>query len=109
MSAEAIVPVTPEQATALAEAVVDLGPDADADVTDAAVAEVMELEITDAIVGDLGWSVSTPLEEAWADARRAPLPRRWRQRVWISILRWRTPQDCAPRQEQRDGWGRGWS
>ena len=69
MSAEAIVPVTPEQATALAEAVVGLGPDADADVIDAAVAEVMELEITDAIVGDLGWSVSTPLEEAWADAR----------------------------------------
>jgi len=69
MSAEAIVPVTSEQAMGIAEAVVGLGPDAGADAIDSAVAEVMMLEVADTIVGDLGWSVSTPLEEGWADAR----------------------------------------
>ena len=69
MSAEALVPVTVERAVEIAEAVVGLGQDASVDVVDAAVADVMGLEVTDPIVGDLGWSVSTPLEEAWADAR----------------------------------------
>ena len=69
MSAEALVPVTAERAVEIAEAVVSLGQDASVDAVDAAVADVMGLEVTDPIVGDLGWSVSTPLEEAWADAR----------------------------------------
>ena len=92
-----------------AEAVVGLGPDADADAIDAAVAEVMEFrEITDAIVGDLGWSVSTPLEEARADARAraavATLASALRLDLNPALA---DTLKTAPRQEQRDGWGRG--
>jgi len=68
LSAEAMVPVTPEQASALASVVVDLGPHASVEAIDAAVAGVLGRDVTDPMVGDLGWSVSTPLEEAWADA-----------------------------------------
>jgi len=66
MSAEAMVPVTSEQAQSLASAVVALGPDPSALAVDEAVAGVMELPIEDALVADLGWSIGTPLEESWS-------------------------------------------
>jgi predicted RND superfamily exporter protein len=69
MSAEAIVPIDTQQAAALADALVALGPLADEPAMDGAVAEVMGLPIEDAIVADLSWSVGTPMEEAWAAAQ----------------------------------------
>ena len=92
VSAEAIVPVTPEQATALAEAVVDLGPDADADVIDAAVAEVMGSRSPTRLWVTLDGRSQHRSRKPGRMLGRALPSRRWRQRcVWISILRWRTP------------------
>ena len=67
-SSEALVPVSADRAVQIADAVVALGPDPANDVVDAAIASIMELPVDDALVGDLSWSVGTPLDEAWADA-----------------------------------------
>ncbi len=69
MSAEALVPVTSDQASRLAMAVAALGSGPSAEALDSAVAAVMELPIDNAAVADLGWSISTPLDEAWAEAQ----------------------------------------
>jgi predicted RND superfamily exporter protein len=69
LSTEAMVPVSPEDAATIAEAVVGLGPSPALKGIDGAVANALNLNIDDANVADIGWSVGTPLEEAWADAQ----------------------------------------
>jgi predicted RND superfamily exporter protein len=68
-STEAMVPVSAEDAATIAEAVVGLGPSPTAEGIDGVVAIALNLNIDDANVADVGWSVGTPLEEAWADAQ----------------------------------------
>jgi predicted RND superfamily exporter protein len=67
-SAEAMVPIEEPVAAAVSASVVALGPAPSSGAVDAAVAEVLGLADDDPIVADLGWSVGTPLEEAWASA-----------------------------------------
>jgi predicted RND superfamily exporter protein len=67
-SSEALVPVSAERAEAIADALVALGASPETEALDGAIAGVVELPVEDSLVGDLSWSVGTPLEEAWADA-----------------------------------------
>jgi predicted RND superfamily exporter protein len=64
-----MVPVSAEDAATIAEAVVGLGPSPTLKGIDGVVAIALNLSIDDANVADIGWSVGTPLEEAWADAQ----------------------------------------
>jgi hypothetical protein len=69
LSAETMVPVTADQASSLAEAVVALGPEPSVLDLDSAVADVMEKPVDDSLIADLSWSIGTPLDEAWAAER----------------------------------------
>jgi len=64
-SAEAVVPVTDEEADQLASAVVRVGARAPEGQLVAVVAETLMLPQEDLKVQDLAWSVDTPLIEAW--------------------------------------------
>ena len=68
-SSEALVPVSVERAEQIADAVVALGAEPSVERVDASIASIMELPLSDTLVGDLSWSVGTPLDEAWADAQ----------------------------------------
>jgi len=68
-STEAMVVVTAEEAHTIAEAVVGLGPSPTPEGIDSAVATALNLSVEDTNVADIGWSVGTPLDEAWADAQ----------------------------------------
>ncbi|MEC8194490.1 MAG: MMPL family transporter [Myxococcota bacterium] len=67
-SAEALVPLEPIDAEAVAEAVVALGPQPPVPDVDAAVAGALGLDVSDPVVGDIAWSLGAPADEGWAAA-----------------------------------------
>ena len=67
-SAEAMVPLEGGVAEDVAEALAALGPGPTAEAVDEAVGRVLGLAVDAPMVADLGWSVGTPLNEAWAAA-----------------------------------------
>lgn len=65
-STEAMVAVSRTDAEAIAGAVVALGPNPSVVDVDEAIAAALDLSPDDPKVGDLGWSVGTPADEAWS-------------------------------------------